>query len=132
MIKKKKCSKCKEPKTLDEFHNDRSKADGKTTQCAECINKRANLAKKEKRDVERKTREAIKPKISKDKILCNRDGSMISKSKCLPGCNDACIPCENKQFDNIKASGDTLTPEGHREQTLSGTYRSSALIAVEG
>ena len=42
MIKKKKCSKCKEPKTLDEFHNDRSKADGKTTQCAECINKRAN------------------------------------------------------------------------------------------
>lgn len=68
---------------------------------------------------------------SKGKIICNRDGKKISINNCIPGCNDACIICENKQIQNVKAGGDTLTPEEHREQTLSGTYRSSAAIAVE-
>lgn len=64
-------------------------------------------------------------------ILCNRDGSMITRINCVPGCNDACLTCENKQMQNTQAGSDTLTPEGHKEQTLSGTYRSSAAIAVE-
>ena len=48
---------------------------------------------------------------SHGKILCNRNGKYMRKSECLVGCNDACIPCENKQLDNTHAGDDTLTYE---------------------
>ena len=65
------------------------------------------------------------------KILCNRDGNMISTLNCVPGCNNACLNCPNKQMGNIQAGGNTLTSKEHKEQTLVGTYRSSGAIAVE-
>ena len=58
-----------------------------------------------------KRKERLKPKIPANKILCNRNGSIMLKSKCIPGCNDACIPCENKQLNNIQAGSDTITEE---------------------
>ena len=33
----KRCSKCKQPKPLDQFHRRQSSPDGRTNQCAECI-----------------------------------------------------------------------------------------------
>lgn len=65
------------------------------------------------------------------KILCNRDGSMISNLNCVPGCNDACIPCENKQWNNVKAGGYPVTPEEDRD-FASSFGNSGALAAAEG
>ena len=115
----KRCSKCKILKDIKDFHKDKSKHDGRNSCCKPCKHKPS-------------LPQNVIPKVEKvKKILCDRNGQMISKGNCVPGCNDACMICENPQMQNIKASRNTLTPEEHKEQTLSGTYRSSALIAVE-
>ncbi|MCK5603538.1 hypothetical protein KAR91_16760 [Candidatus Pacearchaeota archaeon] len=114
----KRCSKCKILKGISGFHKDKLKRDGRNSICKKCRNDEAEQEK------------ASEIKIPDSKCRCNRTKTLISKLSCVPGCNDACMTCENPQTQNIKA-GDTLTSEEHREQTLSGTYRSSALIAVE-
>ena len=46
------------------------------------------------------------------KIHCRRGtGQIIRSSDCIPGCNDACIDCNNKQLKNIQAGSDTYTSE---------------------
>ena len=115
----KRCSQCKILKNISDFHRDKRKRDGRNSICKKC---RSDYAEQEKN---------IEIKIPDSKCLCNRSGTIISKKDCLPGCNDACIPCENKQMQNVTAGGDTLTPKEHKAQTLAGTYRSSAAIAVE-
>ncbi len=66
------------------------------------------------------------------KILCNRDGSMITKHNCVPGCNDACIACENKQIKNIQAIN-TTSPSEDRELNYTSSFgNSGALAADEG
>ena len=115
----KRCSKCKILKNVSGFHRDKLKRDGRNSICKKCRNDEAEQEK------------ASEIKIPSSKCRCKRTKTLISKFSCVPGCNDACMTCENPQMQNIKASRNTLTPEEHREQTLSGTYRSSALIAVE-
>lgn len=43
----KKCSKCGHEKSLDEFHNNKSKKDGKATECKECKSKQDSKYRKE-------------------------------------------------------------------------------------
>ena len=62
------------------------------------------------------------------KIICNRDGSMMPRNECIPGCNDACIPCKNKQLGNIKAGDDTLTYE--QEKLMRHGLRGMDYIAL--
>ena len=66
------------------------------------------------------------------KILCNRDGNMISTLNCVPGCNDACLNCKNKQMQNIQAVN-TTTPSEDRELSYTSSFgNSGALAAAEG
>lgn len=46
----KKCSKCNEEKTLEEFHRDRAAKDGRGSQCKQCVNERAARFREENRD----------------------------------------------------------------------------------
>lgn len=43
MIKKKKCSKCKQVKPLDDFHNQNGVKDGKRSHCKICYNKQRKM-----------------------------------------------------------------------------------------
>ena len=106
---KKICSQCEIPKDINNFHREKRQKDGHRPECKKC-RKDKYIAKQEK----------LKPVItaiterankSSKKIKCNRTKTMISISACIPGCNDLCIPCENKQINNISAGGDTLTRE---------------------
>ncbi len=69
---------------------------------------------------------------SKKKIYCARgEGGMISISKCIPGCNDVCIPCENKQVGNIQAGSDTYTPEEEAIVRIEGaSFGNSGILAA--
>lgn len=71
------------------------------------------------------------PGVSSKKIYCGRNGGqMIKMNECLPGCNDACIPCKNKQINNIQAIN-TTNPE--RGKDYGGSFgNSGALAAAEG
>lgn len=52
------------------------------------------------------------PKLSKKKIRCGRYGNqLIRADECVPGCNDICLTCDDRQEGNISASLDTLTAE---------------------
>ena len=115
----KRCSQCKLLKIITDFHKDKRKKDGRNSICKKCRNKAAEQEKD------------IEIKIPDSKCKCGRAGHVIFKKDCVPGCNDACLSCKNPQTQNVKAGGDTLTPEEHKKQTLAGTYRSSAAIAVE-
>jgi hypothetical protein len=53
--------------------------------------------------------------LPRGKILCERNKRVITKSSCIPGCNDACRTCESRQEKNIKAGGEILTKE---EETM--------------
>lgn len=66
------------------------------------------------------------------KILCRRNGLMISSLKCVPGCNDACLDCENKQMQNIKAINNTSPSEDRDSSYTSSFGNSGALAAAEG
>ena len=62
---------------------------------------------------------------STKKIYCERGGGqLIYANKCIPGCNDACLSCDNQQFNNIKASSDTLTAEqeGLMRHSIQGVH----------
>ena len=127
-----KCNGCGRPKKLEKYSVNRTKKNGRGGTCKKCLNARIKIRRR--KESKGKVKEILAPLpvvIPDDKIRCERDGKIMTKSQCLPGCNDACITCENPQMQNIKASNDTLTPEEHKDQTLSGTYRSSAAIAVE-
>ncbi len=115
----KRCSQCKLLKIITDFHKDKRKKDGRNSICKKCRN---NTAEQEK---------DIEIKIPDSKCKCDRAGHVIFKKHCVPGCNDACLTCENPQVQNTPASGDTLTPREHKNQTLRGTYRSSSAIAAE-
>lgn len=71
---------------------------------------------------------------SKKKIYCARgEGDMISIDNCVPMCNpEVCIPCPNKQMQNVRASDDTLSPEEEREMRHEGAYQSHMVEAMEG
>jgi hypothetical protein len=71
-------------------------------------------------------------KISKNKILCNRDGTMISINNCVPGCNDACEDCDNKQIQNTMAINTTSAAEDRELNYTSSFGNSGALAASEG
>ena len=66
------------------------------------------------------------------KILCNRDGSMISTLNCVPGCNDACFNCENKQLKNVQSVNNTSPAEDRDSSYTSSFGNSGALAAAEG
>jgi hypothetical protein len=106
----KRCSQCKILQSISDFHKDKRKKDGNGT------------AERE-RDIE--------VKIPDSKCRCERSKTIIFKKDCIPGCNDACLTCNNPQVQNTPASYDTLTAKEHKDQTLRGTYRSSSAIAVE-
>ena len=73
---------------------------------------------------------AVKP-LSKKKIYCARgEGGMISVSGCIPGCNDICIPCKDKQVKNIQAGDDTYTEEEETLMRHQGSFGSSGLLAA--
>jgi len=66
------------------------------------------------------------------KILCNRDGTMISTFNCVPGCNDACKTCKNPQMKNVKAINNTSKTEDRELNYTSSFGNSGALAAAEG
>ncbi len=67
-----------------------------------------------------------------EKIRCDRDGSMISTINCVPGCNDICQTCENRQEGNV-SDINTTTPEEDRELNYTSSFgNSGALAANEG
>lgn len=59
------------------------------------------------------------PQLSAKKIHCKR-GGVISIDECIPGCNDLCNDCGNRQIKNIKASSDTLTYKEEESQRHEG------------
>lgn len=70
------CSRCKDPKPIDEFYLKKGKP---VSACSQCCRIDAN-----------------KYYDGSNKISCPRgEGQMITKSQCLPGCNDACKTCEH-------------------------------------
>ncbi len=119
MEEDKRCSKCKVLQGMSKFAKDKTKPDGRSGTCKKCRNKAAEQA------------QAIPVKMPDSKCRCNRSGNIIFKKACVRGCNDLCATCKNPQMQNIPAGGETLTPEEDKERTFTGTYRSSAAIAVE-
>lgn len=99
----KRCNKCKIWQSKTDFHRDKGKPNGRNTICKRCRNKATSMG------------EDSANNGLKGKSLCLRSNKMIFKKDCIPGCNDACILCPNKQLDNIKAGNDTYTPE---EETI--------------
>lgn len=66
------------------------------------------------------------------KILCDRTKTMISTISCVPGCNDICMTCKNRQEGNVSATN-TATPEEDRELSYTSSFgNSGALAANEG
>jgi len=64
------------------------------------------------------------------KILCNRDGTMISTFNCVPGCNDACKTCKNPQMKNVKAIN-TTSPSEDRELNYTSSFGNSGAMAAD-
>lgn len=118
----KRCTKCREIKDFEDFQNDKKARDGKKSRCKECIRKGRPSRKKKYKGL---------VKVPGNKILCKRNGKLILKKRCVPGCNDACITCEHKQIDNVSASSDTFSPEHEATMRHEGAYRSSSAIAIE-
>lgn len=116
MKEAKKCKgKCGEIKPLSEYHKDKQQKDGHRARCKFCLKTKSaqnKTLRKQKKEEEQK--KIIK--IPANKIRCNRNGNIMLKSKCIPGCNDACLSCENKQLDNIQAGSDIITAEQEKIQ----------------
>ena len=124
---KKICTECGKPKDLNLFHRNHLKKDGRATKCADCLNGAGRQATKEKNIASGK-----KIKIPSNKIVCNRDKKQIFRKDCILDCNDACIPCKNRQERNIRAINST-TPEEDRELNYTSSFgNSGALAANEG
>ena len=124
------CNKCGIPKELDDFSPDKGKSDGRKGKCKKCTNA---MARKRLKDIEEGKIKVVPrvKKIIRNKILCLRSGEYIRKVQCVPGCNDACSNCDNKQLTNIAASADTFTPDQEANMRHQGAFRSSAAVAVE-
>ena len=106
---KKKCNACKEIKLLTQFYRDKTKVDDKQTICRIC-----RLKGKEEKEC----------KLSKNKILCEKNNQIILKTNCLPGCNDACRTCKSIQIKNMSAINNT-TLEEQEEAKYSGAPSSA-------
>lgn len=110
---------------LNRFHKRKQAKDGRTKRCTKCINKQNKPIRKSKEQIKREIELA-------EKIYCDKLRRTIKKGDCVPMCNpEKCIPCPNKQINNVGASSDTLTVEEERTMRHMGVYRSSSAYAVE-
>ena len=135
----KECPNCGETKNLSKFHRAGKERDGRTSRCGACINAKSKEARdrlKEKNMLMAKAKPEIKIVkvpvliIPKGRILCEKNGNIITEANCIQGCNDACRTCKSIQTAN-KRTINNLSPEEEKEGKYSVTYRSSAAIAVE-
>ena len=75
-MKTKVCSKCKEEKSIELFHNDRRKPDGKTTQCGSCRTKAylQSRHKNLKKHREQESKTGAKRRLDRKIIAINYKG----------------------------------------------------------
>ena len=72
-------------------------------------------------------------KAIRSKIYCQRgEGGLIHRKDCIPGCNDICLSCENKQIKNVQAVNNTSPAEDRELNYTSSFGNSGALAAAEG
>jgi hypothetical protein len=122
MSEYRRCNKCEILQELTDFHKDKAKLGGRNTICKKCRNKSAI------RGID-----PVDVCFSVKKIECLRgEPHMIFAKHCIPGCNDACVPCKNKQINNIQAINVT-SPEEDRELNYTSSFgNSGAMAAAEG
>jgi len=95
-MSEKKCCRCKNPKPLSEFHKDRSKPDGHSLTCKECIKKCHRII-------------SLKEKFPPGELACVTCGELKPSSefhqnlKTKTGLNKSCKTCKsisNREYRN--------------------------------
>ena len=127
----KQCGTCKEPKALDDFHKDKSQADGKTRDCKQCLKLRAtrnaikrkkkgrSLKKKKKATAETET-EGLAPGVAN----WDQAGSWVREMAELQAfINTENAECENRLNLIKKDSDERLDPYISRQELLQKTLK---------
>lgn len=103
----KRCSQCKEIRLLEEFHNNRSKPDGKSTECKYCARENNIIRWRKKKAEQEMIEEAQKRQeyidsLSNKKLVCKHHGEQtiddyrICKNKRNGNYSRKCKKCESE------------------------------------